>query len=181
MSTIEHLISAEELLQMPDLGRCELVRGELMMMSPAGSTHGLIVGNLTLLLGNFVKSNKLGRIMGAETGFIIRRDPDSVLAPDVAFISASRFPSILPQGFFNGAPDLAVEVLSPDERVIKIQEKTRSWLKAGCRAVWIVDPKTKIITIHKNDNDVAVFNINDTITDEQVLPGISVKASEIFE
>ncbi|HEY4759453.1 MAG TPA: Uma2 family endonuclease, partial [Thermoguttaceae bacterium] len=109
MATI-HLVSAEELFQTPNLGRCELVRGELIMMSPAGSQHGWIIGKLTVLLGKFVLAEKLGGIMGAETGFIIRRDPDTVRAPDVAFIRADRIPEKLPQGYFDGPPDLAVEV-----------------------------------------------------------------------
>ena len=181
MVTVERLISAEELFQTPNLGRCELVRGELIMMVPAGSEHGEIVGNLTILLGNFVKSHKLGKIMGAETGFIIRRDPDTVRAPDVAFISTDRLPEKLPQGYFDGAPDMAVEVLSPNDRASEVQGKIRDWLEAGCRAVWIVDPQTKSVTIYKSTHDIVVLNTADTLTDAQVLPGFSAAVSEFFE
>ena len=181
MAAMERLISAEELFQMPNLGRCELVRGEINMMSPAGAKHGLIVVNLSSLLDSFVKSHKLGRIMGAETGFIIRRDPDSVRAPDVAFITANRLPANLPQGYFDGAPDLAVEVLSPNDRASEVQTKIRDWLEADCRAVWIVDPGTKSVTIYKSTHDIVVLNTADTLADAQLLPGFNASVSEIFE
>jgi Uma2 family endonuclease len=181
MVTIERLITAEELFQMPDLGRCELVRGEIIMMSPAGSEHGRIVWNLTLLLGNFIKSHKLGTMRGAETGFIIKHNPDTVLAPDAAFISADRLPEKNPQGFYDGTPDLAIEVRSPNDRASKVQEKIRDWLDAGCRAVWIVDPETKSVTIYKSTHDIAVLNASDTLTDTQMLPSFSAVVSEIFE
>jgi Uma2 family endonuclease len=180
MVIIAHLISAEELFQMPNLGRCELVRGEINMMSPAGAKHGLIIVNLSSLLDGFAKSHKLGRIMGAETGFIVRRNPDSVRAPDVAFIRADRLPANLPQGYFDGPPDLAVEVLSPNDRASEVQVKIRDWLDAGCRAVWIVDPETKSVTIYKSTHDIVVLNFAETLTDAQVLPGFSVVVSEIF-
>ncbi|MGA2059558.1 MAG: Uma2 family endonuclease [Thermoguttaceae bacterium] len=176
-----HIVSAEELFQMPNLGRCELVRGEVFMMSPAGSQHGWIIGKLTILLGRFVLDKKLGGIMGAETGFILRRDPDSVRAPDVAFIRADRLPEKLPQGYFDGAPDLAVEVLSPNDRASGVQSKIRDWLDAGCPAVWIVDPETRSVTIYKSAQDIAVLSATGTLEDARILPGFTLPVSEIFE
>jgi Uma2 family endonuclease len=181
MTTVQHLISAEELFQMPNPGRCELVRGELIMMVPAGFEHGGIVVNLTVLLDRFVRSRKLGRISGAETGFIIRRGPDTVRAPDVAFVRADRIPEKLPRGFFDGPPDLAIEVLSPGDRASEVQSKIHDWLEAGCRAVWIVDPETKSVTIYKSTHDIAVLNLADTLADDQILPGFTAAVSEIFE
>jgi Uma2 family endonuclease len=181
MVTVERLISAEELFQMPNLGRCELVRGVINMMSPAGSEHGRIVWNVTLLLGNFIKSHKLGTMRGAETGFIIRHDPDTVLAPDASFILTDRLPEKDPKGYFDGPPDLAVEVLSPNDRASEVQTKIRDWLDAGCRGVWIVDPETKSVTIYKSNHDIAVLNTADMLTDAQLLPGFSASVSEFFE
>jgi Uma2 family endonuclease len=181
MATVQHLITAEELFQMPNLGRCELIDGEIITMVPAGSEHGGIIGDLTILLGNFVKSHKLGRIMGAETGFIIRRDPDTVRAPDIAFIRSERLPAKLPRGFFNGPPDLAVEVLSPGDRAGEVQAKIRDWLAAGCRAVWIVDPENETMTVYKNTRDITVLTSADILSDEQILPGFSAMVSDVFE
>jgi Uma2 family endonuclease len=180
MATL-HIVSAEELLAMPNLGRCELVRGEVIMMSPAGAEHGRIIWNLTLLLGNFVKAHKLGGMMGAETGFIIRRDPDTVLAPDLAFISVDRMPEKLPPGYFDGPPDLAIEVLSPGDRASNVQSKVRDWLETGCRAVWIVDPEIKSVTTYKSMHDIVVLSAADTLADAQLLPGFTMGVSEIFE
>ena len=180
MTTIEKFVSAEELFQMPDLGRCELVRGELIRMTPAGFKHGLIVINLSSLLDNFVKSHNLGKITGAETGFHIQRAPDTVRAPDVAFIRMDRLPEEPPQGYFDGPPDLAVEVLSPNDRASQVQKKIRDWLDAGCRAVWVVDPETKSVTVYKSDRNIVVFKAADTLADAQLLPGFSAAVSEIF-
>ncbi len=181
MAIIEHLISAEELFQMPNPGRCELVRGDLIMMSPSGSLHGKITARLGALLYRFVEQNKLGIVFGAETGFHIRRDPDTVRAPDVSFVCAERIPDPFPQGFFPGPPDLAVEILSPNDRASEVQAKIRDWLDTGCRAVWLVDPATKSVTTYKSTHDIAVLNSADTLTDDQLLPGFGVSTNEIFE
>ena len=151
------------------------------MMSPAGSLHGKIAARLGALLYKFVEQNKLGIVFGAETGFHIRRNPDTVLAPDVAFVRADRIPNPLPQGFFPGPPDLAVEVLSPNDRASEVQAKIRDWLDSGCRAVWIVDPQTKSLTIYKSSHDIVALNVADTLTDALLLPGFSAAVSEIFE
>ena len=181
MAAVTHLISAEEFFQMPNPGRCELMRGELIMMSPSGSLHGKITARLGALLYRFAEQKKLGIVFGAETGFHIRRDPDTVRAPDVSFVRADRIPNPLPQGFFPGPPDLAVDVLSPNDRASEVQAKISDWLEAGCRAVWIVDPQTKSVTIYKSTHDIAVLTTADTLTDDQVLSGFSAAISEIFE
>ena len=119
--------------------------------------------------------------MCAQTGFIIHRNPDTVRSSDIAFISAERLPAKVPQGYFDGAPDLAVEVLSPNDRASEVQGKIRDWLDAGCRAVWIVDPETKSVTIYKSTHDIAVLGATDTLTDAEILPGFNAAISEIFE
>lgn len=143
------ITTADELFQASGLGRCELVRGELFMMSPAGFEHGQIAGLLCLRLGQYVENRALGTVTGAETGFLISRSPDTVRAPDVAFIRAERLPSAPIRGFFPGAPDLAVEVLSPNDVPREVAAKTREWLDAGCRAVWVIDPLARTVTVHQ--------------------------------
>ena len=138
------ITTAEQLADAPDLGRCELVRGELIMMSPAGSEHGGIIAEFTAILRDFVKDHKSGKVFGAETGFIIGRDPDTVRSPDVSFVEKARLPPKLPRGFFPGPPDLAVEVLSPSDRAGEVQAKVQDWLAAGCLAVWVVDPENRL-------------------------------------
>ncbi len=148
--SVSHTTTADELLNMPHSGvRHELVRGELRSMSPAGSEHGSIVAEITGFLQPFVKAHQLGKVFGAETGFKIGTDPDTVRAPDVAFIRRERIPTTgLPKAFWPGAPDLAVEVVSPSDTVEEADEKVADWFNAGTVAVWVVKPKSQTVTVY---------------------------------
>jgi Uma2 family endonuclease len=180
MATVEHSMSAEQLLHAPGLGRCELLRGELVMMSPAGSEHGAIAAELAGRLRDFVKPRSLGAVFGAETGFQIAHDPDTVRAPDVAFVRVERIEGRLPRGFFPGAPDLAVEILSPSDRASEVAAEVRDWLDAGCLAVWVVDPETRTVTVHHANRDATIVHSADTLTEETVLPGFQTPVAGIF-
>ena len=181
MATIQHVTTAEQLLAAGDIGRCELVRGELIMMSPAGSEHGWIVMNIGVPLGAFVKKHSLGRVFGAETGFRIGHDPDTVRAPDVAFVTAERIGGKLAAGFFPGPPDLAVEVLSPDDRAGEVLAKVQDWLDAGCRAVWVVDPRTSTVTVYRSRSEIAVLGTSEALSGGDLLPNFSLPVSELFQ
>jgi len=116
MSATRELMTAQQLIETPGLGRCELIRGELVMMTPAGYEHGLIAGRIHLRLAPFVEQHGLGEVTAAEVGFQISQNPDTVRAPDVAFVCRERTPRTRLRGYFQGPPDLAVEVVSPDDR-----------------------------------------------------------------
>jgi Uma2 family endonuclease len=180
MATIERLMTAVELLQTPGLGRCELVQGELILMSPAGFEHGQIAINIGWALKAFVRSHPIGVITGAETGFHIGHEPDTVRAPDAAFIRRERVPPMPVRGFFPEAPDLAVEVLSPNDRASEVLSKVRDWLNSGCLAVWVIDPETTTVTVYHSQDQIAVLGPTDTLTGGDVLPGFSVLVAEIF-
>jgi Uma2 family endonuclease len=180
MATADRITTAEQLLDAPDLGRCELLRGELIMMSPAGSEHGAVAAEINRSLGNFVKPRGLGTVLGADPGFLIAQDPDTVRAPDVAFLRAERIGGRLPKGFFPGAPDLAVEVLSPGDRASEVLEKVQDWLAAGCLAVWVVEPKKQTITVYDNRHTVVRLRSTDSLSGGDVLPGFSVPVAELF-
>ena len=180
MATTTDITTAEQLLQAPDLGPCELVRGELIMVTPAGYAHGNIEIRIARALANFVEPAGLGDVLGAETGFHIASDPDTVRAPDVAFVRAERVPSEKPQGFFEGAPDLAVEVLSPNDRASEVNAKVHDWLDAGCRMVWVVDPATKTVLVYRSRTQIVVLGASDTLPGDDVLPGFSLPLAEIF-
>jgi Uma2 family endonuclease len=181
MTTTEPLITADYLLQTPDLGRCELVRGELIRMTPAGSEHGSIIVNITIPLGGFVSRAGLGRVFGADTGFHIARDPDTVRAPDVSFVATNRLPSPLPKGFFPGPPDLAVEVISPDDRERQVLAKVQNWLDAGCQVVWLVDPRHSTVRVFHGGGEARVLRVSDALSGEPLLPGFSLAVAEIFK
>ncbi len=180
MSIAEPITTAEQLFQASDLGRCELLRGELIMMSPAGSKHGMIAARLAAILEDFVQSRGLGVVLGAETGFRIAENPDTVRAPDAAFIRRERIEGELPDGYFPGAPDLAVEVLSPNDRAGEVFDKVQDWLAAGSAAVWVVDPKTKTVTVYGADRRAVMLTSSESISGGDLLPGFSVPVAGVF-
>lgn len=180
MTKAEPITTAKQLLQNPDLGRCELVRGELIMMTPAGFEHGRIVANITAPLTAHVEVKRLGVVTGAGTGYQIEYDPDTVRAPDVGFVCARRVPPEPTTGFFPGPPDLAVEVLSPDDRASEVLAKVQQWLGAGCRAVWVVDPRTRTVSVYLTGNELAVLSGSDELTGGEVVPDFSLPVAEIF-
>lgn len=147
-------------------------------MSPTGEEHGSVTANLTVLLGQHVRANNLGRIYGAETGFKLESDPDTVLAPDLAFISHDRV-GIRSKSYRSGPPDLAVEVISPGERKTKIEQKTARWLAFGAQAVWLVNPQQRTVEVILAGGERKLFHEADDLTDDTV-PDFCVEVSEIF-
>jgi Uma2 family endonuclease len=175
--------TANRLLELPTgMGkRYELVAGELRIMSPSGWKHGSVVGRLHTILGAFVVAHDLGEIFGAETGFRLARDPDTVRAPDIAFIAKEHLPAEEPsEAFWPGAPDLAVEVLSPGDRTGEVDEKIDAWLAAGCRAVWVVDPKRRTVTVYESRTNVRVAAAGDALIGEPIVPGFTCQVDALF-
>jgi len=181
MSTEARLITAEDLWNMGGDQRRELVRGELRMMAPAGSEHGAIIMNLAYLLASHVRQQGLGVVFGAETGFVLARGPDVVRGADVAFVRANRIPaSGMPKKFWEGAPDLAVEVISPGDSLEEVEEKVDDYLNAATPLVWVVNPRRRTITIHRPGRDPQVLREADTLTGEDVIPGFQCEVLAAF-
>ena len=180
--TTRTLITADELLQMPDDGkRYELIEGELIEMAPAGLRHGEIAATIALLIGNHVRRNDLGSFFVADPGFFLQRDPDTVRAPDVAFITKNRLsPKGAPAGFSDTIPDLVVEVVSPNDRSGQVQAKVEQWIEHGVKAVWLVHPERRSIMVYSSLSEVHVLHEGDTLTGDPVLPGFSCPVAEIF-
>ena len=180
MSTSTHLMTAEELFHLQDDGlRHELIKGELLTMSPPGEEHGAVTLNLAFLLAQHVRPRKLGTLYAGDTGFKLESDPDTVLAPDVAFIRRERV-GALSKGYRPGAPDLVVEVLSPGDRKGKVEEKTSRWLRLGALAVWLVNPQTKTVDVRLSNGGRKLLGENDELTGDEIVPGFRVLVSEIF-
>jgi Uma2 family endonuclease len=176
--------TAEELLRMPDDGfRYELVRGELRKMPPAGSEHGTIAMDIGTSLNNHVKANRLGKIYAAETGFLLASDPDTVRAPDVAFVSRERVEEAgRVRGYWPGAPDLAVEVVSPNDTHAQVTEKALAWLEAGCRMVLVADPERRAVTVYRSRSEIRILTAEagDVIDGDEVVPGWKLPVTELF-
>jgi Uma2 family endonuclease len=173
-------MTAEELIKLPDDGNhYELIKGELLTMSPPGDEHGAVIMNLTLPLGNYVKQNNLGVLRAAETGFKLESNPDTVLAPDIAFIARDRVGAKV-LGYRWGAPDLVVEVMSQWDSKPKATRKAELWLELGARSVWVVNPRQRTVEVNRADGQKRLFHEIDELVDDTV-PGFRIKVSEIFE
>ncbi|MGH9872095.1 MAG: Uma2 family endonuclease [Pyrinomonadaceae bacterium] len=182
MSTEVQLMTADELLALPrgEL-RYELVNGDLKKMSPAGHNHGRIIVRLTVPLAQYVQEKRLGEVYAAETGFKLTSDPDTVLAPDIAFVRKQRVNEVgNAPGYWPGPPDLAVEVNSPSDTVREVESKVAKWLEFGARIVWVVSPKLRNVTVYRSLTDIAILTENDTLDGGEVVPGFQLAIAEIF-
>jgi Uma2 family endonuclease len=182
MATTE-LMTAEDLLQLrDDEHRYDLIRGELMRMSPANARHGEIAAAFVGELRSYVKANRLGRTYSSETGFILARNPDIVLAPDAAFVRSNRLPPLEQRSrFLELAPDLVVEVASPSDRWTEINDKVMEYLRHGVALVWIADPRLQQVTVYTSDRGPRVVTIEDQLDGGSVLPEFRMAVAEIFE
>jgi Uma2 family endonuclease len=174
-------MTAEELLayHAPDK-RTELVRGRLVVRETAGYEHGRVAADLLVRIAGHVRANALGVVLAAETGFTLQRRPDTVRAPDVAFIRADRLPPPGIRGFPELAPDLAVEVRSPGDTRPEVAEKVADWLAAGAALVWVVDPIARTVVVHAPGRVPHTLGAEDTLDGGDVLPVFQVRVVELF-
>jgi Uma2 family endonuclease len=182
MASTDQLVTAEELLRMPDDGyRYELVRGELRKMAPAGHLHGRIAINVTTPLDRHVRAHTLGTVYAAQTGFKLASNPDVVRAPDVAFIRRERVEEVGDvEGYWPGAPDLAVEVISPSDTYAEVQEKVFDWIEAGTQMVILVMPRQRTVTVYRSLADIIMLTEHDTLDGGDVVPGWKIPVRELF-
>jgi Uma2 family endonuclease len=168
------LMTAEQLLnsRVPDK-HVELVRGVLVVREPAGLRHGRVTSALTRRLADHVETHSFGVVYAADTGFTLARDPDTVRAPDIAFVRRERLPSPEPPGFPDLAPDLVVEVLSPGDRPGEVLAKVADWLSAGTRLVWVIDPERRHARVYRDDGTETLLTANEALDGEDVVPGFS--------
>jgi Uma2 family endonuclease len=165
-------MTADELLRLAVADkRTELVRGQLVVRELAGYRHGDVAARILGALFAFVNSRALGRVFTAETGFPLRRKPDTVRAADVSFVRQDRLPHPAPRGFAELAPDLVVEVLSPDDRPGEVLSKVGDWLEAGARLVWVIDPERRDARVYRADGSQLHLSEGDQLDGESVVPG----------
>jgi Uma2 family endonuclease len=175
-------VTAEELLEIPNDGlRRELVRGKVRTMAPAGSAHGRIAMNLASSLAGHVEPQNLGVVFAAEIGFRISSDPDTVRAPDVAFVRRERVEAAgETEGYWPGAPDLAIEVVSPNDRFAEVEEKVADWLASGTRMVLIANPRGKTVTVRYPEGEALILSEEEPIEGGEVIPGWILPVADAF-
>jgi Uma2 family endonuclease len=182
MSAVSQITTADELLRMPEDGyRYELIEGELRKMMPGGGEHGYISNRSGWRLTEYVERHKLGAVFGAETGFLVRRNPDTVLAPDLSFVRQARIDAIgIPAKFVPEAPALVVEVVSPNDTIDEVDEKIHRWFAAGVELAWVVHPGGRTVTVYRSLDNILVLTANDTLDGGDVVPGFSVRVGDLF-
>jgi Uma2 family endonuclease len=176
------LITAEEFLRMPDPpdgSKQELVRGEIITMPPPGGMHGVSCLKVGRRLGNFAEEHDSGTVTSNDTGFIVNRGPDTVRGPDVAFWSKERLP-VVPVGYMDIAPDLAVEVLSPSNTSKMIREKLKEYFAKGVRMVWVIAPEDRTVTVYRKPDEGRVLHESAFVTGEDVLPGFQCRVTDLL-
>ena len=182
MPAYERLVTAEEFARIPnDDYHYELVEGRVVRVSPPGSRHAVLIARMTALLSQYTDANDLGAVM-AVGGFKIAANPDTVREPDIAFVRRDRIPETgVPDGYWPGPPDLAVEVRSPGDRPSEIRAKVADYLARGVRLVWVVDPKAQTVTAHSQESMVRRYGAADDLIGGDVLPGFRCRVRRIFD
>ena len=175
-------MTAEDLFDRRDDGyRYELCEGELVRMTPTGGRHSAVAGRIARLIDEFAEARDLGICGAAEPGFILGRSPDIVRAPDVCFVAKARIPATgVPTTYWPFAPDLAVEVISPSDRLTDVHVKIAEYFGAGARLVWVVEPETRTVHVYRSPRDVQVFGIGDELGGDDVLPGFRCAVRRLF-
>jgi len=175
-------LTAEEYSRLPERSdgmKDELVRGSVVCEPQPSFGHGVVAAKIARLLGNFVDQHGLGVVVG-EAGFVVERGPDTVRGPDMSFVSSVRLAGHRGETFFEGAPDLAVEVLSPSNTRRDMAEKTRDYLAAGARLVWTVESRKETVTVHAPGAEPILLTGDDRLDGGDVLPGFSVPVRSLF-
>ena len=174
-------MTAQELLEYShEPYRQELVEGILYEMEPPGAEHGFVAAKIARLLMRHVDEAH-GIVFASEVGFHLASDPDTVRAPDVAFVAREREPeSGIPAGYWPGPPDLAVEVVSPNDRRSTVEGKALDWLAAGTRAVVVLDPPLRTATVYRARDDIRVLTDEERLDLGDVVPGWSARVGDLF-
>lgn len=178
--TSPQLTTAEDLYDLDDEHRYELIRGELVSMSPAAGRHGRLMSRLTALLVTHVDEDGGGEIFSGDTGFILCRDPDTLVGPDIAFVRSDRLIDQDEDKFFELAPDLAVEIASQSDKMNEVMSKIAMHFQAGTKLIWIVIPKLEVVIVHHPDGTAQTLKRDETLNGGDVLPVLEIKLSAIF-
>lgn len=179
-SVIRRLITGEELYRMTNLGPTDLIKGEIVERMPTGHRHGDVEVNLGSFLKNYVREHKVGKVFGGETGVYTGRDPDTVRGVDLAYMSRARYAQVKSSSYLDVAPELIVEVLSPNDPWSEVHEKLAEYFAIDVKVVWVVDPKLLQVHSYQALDQIQIYKMGDTLTCEELLPGFHISVADLF-
>lgn len=182
--SVKQLMTVEDLWELPEKSgvRLELVDGKLIESPPLGALAGMVSGHVWGLIDDFVRSKHSGLTFVGHLGFVLGRDPGRLRIPDVSFVSRDRVPADgLPEGFWPGPPDLAVEIVSPHDRAEDVRAKVSNYLDAGTRTVWVLWPRDQSVTVYQAGGQVKDLGPRDELDGGDVLPGFRVQVADLFD
>lgn len=182
ITPIAEIMTAEQLERVHLPGKStELVRGRLVVREPPDTYHGKIAGRLIIRVGAFVEAHQLGEVFGQDTGFKIATNPDTVRAPDLAFVARDRLSLVARRGYAPVAPDIVAEILSPDNRPGEVITKIGEWLSAGVKLAWVLDPDRRTAHVHRPDGGLSLVEVDGALEGETVLPGLRCPLKSLFQ
>lgn len=178
----EKLITGDELYQMSGVGLCELIDGRIVPMSPTNVKHAIVEMRIAAALENFVRAHRLGKVLVGEAGLFTKYDPDRVRAADALFISNERYAQRKKkQGYLDVAPELVVEVLSPEDTMVEVTQKLREYFAVGVRLTWVIDPEAETVLAYRSLTGVREFKEKDILPGDDIRPGFEVTVASLFE
>ncbi|MGH2558110.1 MAG: Uma2 family endonuclease [Thermomicrobiales bacterium] len=182
MATTTTLMTVEDIERMGARGEdLELIRGVIREREPIGARHGEVGAEILIDLGIWVRQRGLGRVYTSDTQFVLARDPDVIVKPDVAYVHSDRVPPKEDRdGVYHYAPDLAVEVISPSDRYIEVMEKVELYIQAGTRLVWLVDSRGRTVTVFAGSTSPRLLTEEDDLDGGDVLPDFRLSVRQIF-
>jgi Uma2 family endonuclease len=176
----DELITGELFATMTELGRAELVNGKIYQMAPTAYTHAMVESRVSKLLSLHVDDKQLGYVMVGEGGMYTHREPDTVRAADVSFISHERLAQVTSPSYLDVIPELIVEVLSPHDRWRDVTEKLEEYFTAGALQVWLVEPERRLVYLYTSSTQTSILGVAETISDIPFLPGLAIPVADIF-
>jgi len=177
----DRLVSGEELLQHPEWGPCELIRGKVVPVCRPNKVHGVLTSEITIELGIHLRKTGEGIVVSGDSGIFLERNPDTVRGPDVYFVRRERVGEApLQPTFLEVPPDLCVEIVSPNDRWSEIEEKVRQYLAIKVKLVWVIDPVWKRARVYRLDGTTDIVSSTGSLSGEDVLPGFELSLSRLF-
>jgi Uma2 family endonuclease len=176
----KNLLTADQFYRMTGIGPAELVNGEIVTRMPTGHPHGFIENIIGAFLFIYLQANRIGRALTGEVGIITKRQPYTVRAADVVFISHERLAEAQPEGYLDVAPELVIEIMSPSNSWTETQEKLADYFAIGVKMVWVVDLQLEQIHVYRSLEEIQLFRLDDELTAEEILPGFTLPLTDIF-